>query len=64
VSWHSFAGTTDGSDWYKQFKKDPWEEPMEYVFRSLLHYVDRVKTPTMMMTGESDLRTEPVRLET
>jgi len=35
----------------------PWEDPMEYALRSPLHYVGNVKTPTMVMTGEEDLRT-------
>jgi dipeptidyl aminopeptidase/acylaminoacyl peptidase len=57
INWHSFVGTTDGSSWYRQFKKYPWEDPMEYALRSPLHYVGNVKTPTMVMTGEEDLRT-------
>jgi dipeptidyl aminopeptidase/acylaminoacyl peptidase len=57
INWHSFVGTTDGSSWYRQFKKYPWEDPMEYALRSPLHYVGKVKTPTMVMTGEEDLRT-------
>ncbi len=57
IDWHSFVGTTDGSSWYRQFKKYPWEDPMEYALRSPLHYVGNVKTPTMVMTGEADLRT-------
>ncbi|MBU4496299.1 MAG: prolyl oligopeptidase family serine peptidase, partial [Acidobacteria bacterium] len=35
----------------------PWEDPMEYAVRSPLHVVANVKTPTMVMTGEADLRT-------
>jgi dipeptidyl aminopeptidase/acylaminoacyl peptidase len=57
INWHSFVGTTDGASWYRQFKKYPWEDPMEYALRSPLHYVGNVKTPTMVMTGEEDLRT-------
>jgi len=57
INWHSFVGTTDGSDWYRQFRKYPWEDPMEYAVRSPLHYVGNVTTPTMVMTGEADLRT-------
>lgn len=30
---------------------------MEFAVRSPLHYVGNVKTPTMVMTGEEDLRT-------
>jgi dipeptidyl aminopeptidase/acylaminoacyl peptidase len=57
INWHSFVGTTDGASWYRQFKKYPWEDPIEYALRSPLHYVENVTTPTMVMTGESDLRT-------
>ena len=57
INWHSFVGTTDGSDWYRQFEKYPWEDPMLYAVRSPLHYVADVTTPTMVMTGEADLRT-------
>jgi dipeptidyl aminopeptidase/acylaminoacyl peptidase len=57
IDWHSFVGTTDGASWYRQFRKFPWEDPMEYAVRSPLHYAGNVKTPTMIMTGEADLRT-------
>ncbi len=57
INWHSFVGTTDGTSWYRQFRKYPWEDPMEYAVRSPLHYVANVTTPTMIMTGEADLRT-------
>jgi dipeptidyl aminopeptidase/acylaminoacyl peptidase len=57
INWHSFVGTTDFHMWYRQFKKYPWEDPMEYAARSPLHYVANVTTPTMVMTGEADLRT-------
>ncbi len=57
INWHSFVGTTDGANWYYQFQKRPWEDPMEFAARSPLNYVANVKTPTMIMTGEADLRT-------
>jgi len=57
INWHSFVGTTDGHMWYRQFKKYPWEDPLEYALRSPLHYVANVTTPIMIMTGEADLRT-------
>jgi len=57
IDWGSFVGTTDGTGWYRQFRKYPWEDPMEYAVRSPLHYVANVTTPTMLMTGEADLRT-------
>ena len=57
INWHSFVGNTDGNNWYDQFKKFPWEDPMEYAKVSPLTYVGNVVTPTMVMTGEADLRT-------
>lgn len=60
IDWHSFVGNTDGPNWYRQFQKYPWEDPMEYAVRSPLHYAASVTTPTMVMTGEADLRT-PIR---
>ncbi len=63
INWHSFVGTTDGASWYYQFKKYPWEDPMEFAVRSPLNYVANVKTPTMVMTGEADLRTPMAQSE-
>ena len=57
IDWQSFVGNTDGSSWYRQFHKYPWEDPMEYAVRSPLHYAANITTPTMIMTGEADLRT-------
>ena len=57
INWHSFVGTTDGASWYDQFRRFPWEDPLEYSLRSPLSYVGHVTTPVMIMTGESDLRT-------
>jgi dipeptidyl aminopeptidase/acylaminoacyl peptidase len=57
INWYSFVGTTDGSSWYYNFKKLPWENPEEHLRRSPITYVGNVKTPTMLMTGELDLRT-------
>ena len=57
INWMSFVGTTDGSSWYRNFDKMPWEDPSEHLRRSPLMYVGNVKTPTMLMTGVNDLRT-------
>jgi dipeptidyl aminopeptidase/acylaminoacyl peptidase len=57
INWHSFVGTTDGTSWYRQFEKYPWEDPTDYFKRSPLSYVGNVTTPTMLMTGTADLRT-------
>ncbi len=57
TNWLSFVGTTDGSSWYYNFAKFPWDDPTEHLKRSPLMYVGHVKTPTMLMTGVNDLRT-------
>lgn len=57
TNWLSFVGTTDGSSWYYNFAKYPWDDPSEHLKRSPLMYVGNVQTPTMLMTGVNDLRT-------
>ncbi|MEC9354929.1 MAG: S9 family peptidase [Gemmatimonadota bacterium] len=57
TNWLSFVGTTDGIGWYRNFEKFPWDDPSEHLRRSPLMYVGNVTTPTMLMTGVSDLRT-------
>jgi len=57
INWLSFVGTTDGVSWYNQFEKMPWDDASDYIKRSPLTYVKNVTTPTMVMTGEADLRT-------
>jgi dipeptidyl aminopeptidase/acylaminoacyl peptidase len=57
IDWVSFVGVTDGAAWYRQFEKYPWEDPADHLARSPLKYVANVVTPTMVMTGEADLRT-------
>jgi dipeptidyl aminopeptidase/acylaminoacyl peptidase len=57
TNWMSFVGTTDGSSWYRNFEKFPWDDPTEHLKRSPIMLVGNVKTPTMLMTGVQDLRT-------
>jgi dipeptidyl aminopeptidase/acylaminoacyl peptidase len=57
IDWVSFVGVTDSGGWYRQFAKFPWEDPSDHLRRSPLTYVGNVTTPTMVMTGEADLRT-------
>ncbi|MGI9628223.1 MAG: alpha/beta hydrolase family protein, partial [Longimicrobiales bacterium] len=57
TNWLSFVGTTDGAGWYRNFEQYPWDDPSEHLRRSPLMYVGNVSTPTMLMTGEGDLRT-------
>ncbi len=58
INWVSFAGATDINLWaYHRFNKLPWEDPTLLWQHSPLMYVGNVKTPTMLMTGELDMRT-------
>lgn len=41
------------------FKGAPWQDPKDFAGRSAISFVDRVKTPLMLIEGESDLRTPP-----
>jgi dipeptidyl aminopeptidase/acylaminoacyl peptidase len=63
VNWLSFVGTTDGVTWYRNFEHFPWDDPSEHLRRSPLMYVGNVTTPTMLMTGENDLRTPMAQTE-
>jgi dipeptidyl aminopeptidase/acylaminoacyl peptidase len=63
TNWISFVGTTDGPSWYENFAKLPWEDISEHWQRSPLRLVGNVKTPTMLLTGELDLRTPMAQTE-
>jgi acylaminoacyl-peptidase len=61
INWTSFALTSDGyATYYKYWLPGPpWEEGNQehYWARSPLSLVGNVNTPTMLLTGELDLRT-------
>jgi len=42
------------------FHKAPWEDPEDYKARSPITYIERVKTPLMLIEGEADWRTPPM----
>ncbi|HEY8848714.1 MAG TPA: S9 family peptidase, partial [Thermoanaerobaculia bacterium] len=42
------------------FRKAPWEDPEDFRARSPITYIDRVKTPLMLIEGEADYRTPPM----
>ncbi|PYQ58441.1 MAG: S9 family peptidase, partial [Acidobacteria bacterium] len=42
------------------FRKAPWEDAADYKARSPITYIDRVKTPLMLIEGEADYRTPPM----
>src|SRR5258707_12680127 len=59
INWTSEVLTTDGytgmaASW---FGKLPWEDPQGYWARSPLSLVGNVKTPTLVVVGEQDMRT-------
>ena len=59
INWASFVLTADISPYVSRywFPVMPWEDPQHYWERSPLSLVGNVSTPTMLLTGGSDLRT-------
>jgi dipeptidyl aminopeptidase/acylaminoacyl peptidase len=58
INWMSFVGQTDVPLFTQNFFAKPfWEEPEAWLRQSPLMYVGNVTTPTLVMTGELDLRT-------
>ena len=58
IDWMSMAGQTDIPLFTYNFFDAPfWEKPDQWLKQSSLMYVGNVKTPTLLMTGELDLRT-------
>lgn len=58
INWLSMAGQTDIPLFtYNFFDKPFWEAPEQWLKQSPLMYVGSVTTPTIVMTGELDLRT-------
>jgi len=59
INWYSWVLTSDlpsfGTLYW--FSGTPWDKTEEYVKRSVLSYVDKVTTPTLLATGEEDYRT-------
>lgn len=54
--WYAVDGTLFYPNW---FRSPPFDNPSEYVARSPLSYVRKIKTPLMLIEGESDFRTPP-----
>ena len=54
--WYTADFTQFTSDW---FRGAPWESEADYKARSPITNITRVKTPLMLIEGDSDLRTPP-----
>ena len=54
--WYSADFTLFQPNW---FKAPPFEDPEDYRARSPITYIKNVKTPLMLILGESDYRTPP-----
>ena len=58
TDWISMAGETDIPYFTHQwFDKPFWDDPSAWLKQSSLMYVGNVTTPTLLMTGELDMRT-------
>ena len=59
INWYSWALNADMSAFATRywFEKKPWEDPEKYLKHSPISLVGNVTTPTMLLTGEADLRT-------
>jgi dipeptidyl aminopeptidase/acylaminoacyl peptidase len=60
ADWYGFWFTADFTlftpTW---FRKAPWEDPADFIARSPITHVAKVKTPLMLVDGDDDLRTPP-----
>lgn len=59
TNWHSFVGSSDlnyffATHWFRDF---PWRDSADYLERSPLSHVDKVKTPVLVIHSEQDYRT-------
>ena len=64
INWLSFLGQTDVPFFTANFFEKPfWEDPKRWLEQSSLMHVGKVTTPTMIMTGELDLRTPMAQSE-
>ncbi len=58
INWYSFVLTSDipfvAKYWFPGL---PWDKTENYMARSLTNLLNKVKTPTLVMTGEADYRT-------
>ena len=64
INWVTQAGSSDiPLVTHRWMKATPWDNPSQYLERSPLFQAAKVKTPTMLLTGEEDWRTPIVQTE-
>jgi len=60
ADWRDFWYTSDFAlfqmGW---FRSAPWEDEADFKARSPITYIDKIKTPSLFIEGESDMRTPP-----
>jgi dipeptidyl aminopeptidase/acylaminoacyl peptidase len=60
ADWYSFWNTADFTlftpTW---FRKNPYQDPEEFLSRSPVRYVEKITTPMMFIEGDEDYRTPP-----
>jgi dipeptidyl aminopeptidase/acylaminoacyl peptidase len=59
TDWTDQVTTSDGTAFFMKhwMGAAPWDKPELYRDRSVFHLVGKVKTPTLLITGENDYRT-------
>jgi dipeptidyl aminopeptidase/acylaminoacyl peptidase len=59
TNWITQVGTADGGYYHAAswMSAMPWDNPKQYLEHSPIFFANNFKTPTMVITGESDLRT-------
>jgi dipeptidyl aminopeptidase/acylaminoacyl peptidase len=61
ADWATFWYTADFTLYQPTwFRKAPFEDPRDFAQRSAITFIDRVKTPLMLIEGEADYRTPPM----
>ncbi len=65
TNWITQVGTADGGYYHAAswMSAMPWENPKQYLDHSPIFFAANFKTPTMVITGESDLRTPMAQSE-
>jgi dipeptidyl aminopeptidase/acylaminoacyl peptidase len=60
----AYAGTADVTDWsLHRFEERPWDNPSAWLEHSPLMMAGQIRTPTLLMGGEQDLRTPIAQAE-